>query len=95
MSWSENRAPLPSNWDSIRKIVFERDGFTCKLAWSMCTGRATEVDHVRDRDDHRLSNLRSVCSECHEVRSKRQAAKAARAKAALGRPRVRRHPGLL
>ena len=95
MSWSTTRAPLPSNWESIRQDVFKRDGFRCRLGWSMCTGRATEVDHIRDRDDHRLSNLRAVCSECHEARSRLQSAKAARAKAALARPRARRHPGLL
>lgn len=94
--WSPDRKPLPADWPARRTRVFDRDGHVCQLNYEdVCTIRATECDHVDDRDDHRIGNLQAVCSECHEVKTQRQSAEATRAAWAKTRPPKRKHPGLL
>lgn len=96
MAWSENRPPLPPDWERRRQRVFTRDGRRCRLAFKgICTGRATEVDHIGSNDDHSIKNLRAVCHDCHRKRTQDQAAEAQRALWAKTRvPRIK-HPGLL
>ena len=80
---STRRATLPTNWSStVVPHILERDP-VCQLAYpgtwhtrrgpAHCTGQATEVDHIRDRNDHTPANLRGVCSACHRRRTQAQA----------------------
>lgn len=98
MAWegSNRRQRLPANWKKIRQQVFRRDEYQC--TWieddERCMGPAEECDHIRPGDDHRLSNLRSLCKPHHGLKSAREGA-AARPKLA---PRIRpneRHPGAI
>lgn len=97
MPWSARRVqrrPLPHKQ---RMRVLERDSHRCQLRLHGCTGRAVEVDHIvpvaEGGSDHD-SNLHSVCTECHRVKSQAEALRgrmrAYRAKG-LG---FARHPGL-
>lgn len=93
-SWSYRRS-LPPNWRGIRSAVMLRDERTCRF----CGKEATDVDHIGNRDDHRLENLRALCAACHASRTGRQGVAALaegrrRARKTLRRP-VERHPGLL
>lgn len=93
--WSEDRPPLPPDWEQRRQRVFERDGWLCQLGFpEVCTVRATECDHKGERDDHRLTELQAVCSECHKVKTQQQSREAIQSKAALARPPKRVHPAL-
>jgi hypothetical protein len=74
---SSERPPTPDNWDSIRKHVYERDGYACV---NCCAKGGTNgdaelhADHVlpKSRDGpNTLQNLRTLCRECHEARHAR------------------------
>lgn len=94
--WSEDRPPLPADWDWRRERVFERDQRVCQLAFpGVCTVYATECDHKGDRDDHRVGSLQAVCSACHRVKTQGQSAEGLRAHWAKTRLPKRKHPGLL
>lgn len=71
---STRRETLPPNWRSqIRPRVLRRDGGRCQLVYpDRCVGTATEVDHIGDRLDHSLDNLRAVCEPCHAKRTQEQ-----------------------
>ena len=71
---SSRKATLPKRWAVIRLRALRRDKVLCQLRLKGCTGRATEVDHIGDRNDHSLANLRSVCSACHKQHTQAQAA---------------------
>jgi 5-methylcytosine-specific restriction enzyme A len=92
-SGTTRRASLPANWRTIRRQILDRDEWQCTdvTTGQRCTERATEVDHIGDRDDHSPANLRALCTPHHRSRSGRQGAAA--------RPRASRpsepHPGLL
>lgn len=93
---SNRRAELPSDWDSrIRPFVLERDGHQCTLTDDgvRCTYRATDVDHIGDKNDHAPANLRAICTWHHRRRSSAQG-NAARKRVPEKRP-PERHPGLL
>lgn len=102
MSWADHpawagsrrKADLPTNWPSLRTQVLARDGHVCVL----CGRPANQVDHIGDRDDHRLANLRALCPEHHHARSARQGSAAGNARR-WARDSIRRppeaHPGLL
>ena len=83
---SSRKATLPKKWPVIRLRVLRRDKVLCQLGLVGCTGVATEVDHIGDRNDHSLANLRSVCSACHKQHTQLQAA-AGRSAAAKRRSR--------
>ncbi|MEU9795051.1 hypothetical protein AB0E27_31450 [Streptomyces sparsogenes] len=56
------------------------------------------MDHIRPGDDHSDSNLTSLCSYHHRIKSSREgaAAKHARRRKIAGRfKRTEQHPGLL
>lgn len=96
MSWSSNRPPLPPDWEARRVAVFQRDKRRCQLSYEgVCTGHATEVDHIGSNADHTIKNLRAVCHECHTKRTQAQAARAQRALWAKTRVPRPKHPGLL
>lgn len=93
MAWSNRsrrRSELPANWAALRVAVFTRDGGACQLALSGCQMVATECDHIGDRLDHSLPNLRAVCHRCHAKHTGQQA-HAARNR---GRRGPEPHPGI-
>lgn len=78
MAWSrasrsERATRLPSDWPARRKRVLARDRHACQLRIAgVCVGRATDVDHIEQNDDHSDANLRAACSPCHARRSSQQ-----------------------
>ena len=92
---TDRRATLPGNWKTLRRQCFERDGWRCVAIRSdtgrRCISPARECDHINDRDDHRLSNLRSLCVWHHNLHTAQQAADARKRK----NPQMRKHPGVL
>ncbi len=97
---SNRRAELPSNWRELRWERFELDDFTCvDCGHRDPTGATLEADHVGDRHDHRIGQLRTRCgrgteNNCHGRHTQEQAAAARAAMPKANRPRPR-HPGLL
>ncbi|MFE0219469.1 HNH endonuclease signature motif containing protein [Streptomyces albidoflavus] len=89
---SDRRARLPSGWAKIRARILARDP-VCVL----CDVRpSTHCDHiVAKADDHSDAGLQGVCGPCHDQKSAREGAAAAKE---AGRPsRLRppeQHPGL-
>jgi 5-methylcytosine-specific restriction protein A len=71
--------------------VLERDGHTCQLRGERCIEHATEVDHRGASDDHRMEQLRAVCTPCHRSRTGRQGRAAQPKRAREPEP----HPGVI
>jgi hypothetical protein len=95
---STRKSTLPVDWDRLRKVCFKRDGYQC--TWVMedgfrCPMPATDCDHIEDRDDHSLANLRSLCADHHLKRTSKQAYKAKMAIKALGRLPEEPQPGII
>lgn len=80
---SNRKASLPSDWPERRRRVIARDRGICQ--WidedgtatndsgeTICGSPGTDVDHAGHRDDHRLSQLRLLCSKHHNRRSAQQ-----------------------
>ena len=61
---------LPSNWDSIVRLVKKRDATKgCALCGKMLH---LEVDHIIERSDggtNDISNLRLLCKKCHDQKT--------------------------
>lgn len=91
MSW--RRSPLPPDWPQRQRRVLERDDHRCRIRGPNCIDRATEVDHIGDRDDHDDDNLRAACTPCHRSRTGRQARAARRIEPTRRPPEP--HPGLI
>lgn len=83
---STRKVRLPANWETeIRPAVLVRDGYRCQLRFAdVCVGGATDVDHKKRGDDHRMENLQSACGPCHRRKSSMEGAAA--------RPRLNRPP---
>lgn len=62
---STRRARLPPDWDSLRLLVLERDGFTC----TSCGAPGNRVDHIVAGDNHHPSNLTTLCLPCDRRKS--------------------------
>lgn len=93
MGWdsSDRRSRLPDNWPFIRAGVLKDAGYRCQIRLPGCTGRATEVDHIRFRDES--SPLQAACSYCHGQKSSKEGvAQRAKLRAMKKRPPPR-HPG--
>lgn len=96
--WQHAHAPrrqsLPPDWSARRARQLRLDQHRCQLRGPRCTGLATEVDHIGDRDDH--ERLRSVCSPCHATRTGIQGGSASgsarRSRAALRTRPIEPHP---
>lgn len=71
---STRRSELPSNWESIRRRILDRDP-ACKVCDNALS---TEVDHIHDPHDHSDENLQGICSRCHTDKTQREAALARR-----------------
>lgn len=97
---SDRLQRLPPDWAKIRKRILRRDGFRCTHIDDgvRCAEPATDVDHIRPGDDHRETNLRSLCGPHHQAKSSREGAEALKKKRRQIDQRFRRreaHPGLL
>jgi len=83
-SKSDRRNRLPADWDKIRKRALKNDQRMCQQVLGddggICGQEATDVDHIRPGDDHRDSNLQSLCSMHHNRKSSGEGAKALAAK---------------
>ncbi|MCX5598442.1 HNH endonuclease [Streptomyces phaeochromogenes] len=90
---SDRKSRLPSGWSKIRARILARDPI-CKI----CGVRPSAFcDHiVAKADDHSDTGLQGLCGPCHDQKSAREGAAAAKAK---GRPTRQRpgesHPGIL
>lgn len=90
---SERRKRLPAGWTKIRARILERDPI-CKI----CDVRPSAFcDHIIAKaDDHSETGLQGVCGPCHDQKSAREGAAAAKAKGRPSRTRpAEQHPGLL
>lgn len=104
MPWegSTRKVTLPPDWEKRRDLVFQRDGNRCviiKADGRRCWDREfLECDHIGDRDNHELSNLRTICKWHHQKRSSMQGGTAS-AVAKQNRPTLKRppeaHPGMI
>lgn len=97
MAWknkSSRTAPLPADWPKRRAIVLKRDGYRCvhirEDTGRRCIERATDVDHLGEPDDHRLSMLQSLCSYHHGQKTSSQGGRRVRQK-----KKITLHPGLI
>lgn len=97
MAWgvhrTDRRDTLPPDWPARRARTFERDGYRCVHIRYDTERRCSETknlecDHINDRGDHSLENLRTLCAFHHAQRSGRQggAASAARKRRGFTRP---------
>jgi len=90
---SDRKSRLPSGWAKIRARILERD-VTCVL----CGVRPSAFcDHIVAKADlNGDSDLQGVCGPCHDQKSAREGAVAAKAKGRPSRTRPpEQHPGLL
>jgi len=98
---SDRKFRLPANWESLRKQVHRRDTSRCQVPLSdgkRCLEPATDVDHIKRGDDHRIENLRCICDWHHAKKSAAEGAQAYNAKMKKSRAKFRRvekHPGLI
>lgn len=98
MGWetSDRRDTLPANWPALRAERLLIDGHRCTSTMrdgSRCRDRATDVDHPDDRTNHRVEDLRSICTWHHRRKSSREGAAARRPLSERRRPEA--HPGLI
>lgn len=81
-------SPLPSNWHRIRRQVLNRDSHKCQI----CQHIGTQVDHINSSVEHTLTNLRTLCTQCHNKRSSYQAIAKKAEMRKWGRREEERHP---
>lgn len=91
---SARRQQLPPDWATpggLRDQVFARDGRVCALRFEgICRGHATDVDHKKRGNDHRLENLQPACRPCHQRKSSQEGGEV---RVPLRRP-PEKHPAL-
>ena len=85
---STRRSRLPADWAQRRAAVLTRDPI-CRHCHQ---APATEADHIKAGDDHRLTNLQGLCLPCHLIKSSAEG-HAARYAHPRRRP-TEPHPGL-
>lgn len=104
MAWgvhrTDRRETLPPDWPARRASTFARDGYQCVHVREDNEQRCTETtnlecDHIGDRGDHSLDNLRTLCRYHHAKRSGGQGgvASATRKRKKYTRP-AEEHPPL-
>lgn len=65
MGWGNSR--YPSNWNSIRKDILERDGYQCtECGTSKEQLHVHHITPVSEGGSHSPKNLRTLCHSCHE-----------------------------
>lgn len=104
MAWGQ-REPLTPEW---RRVVTQvrRDPTrkACELGWQGCSGVATEVDHIKNRDAwpegvpgrDSIDNAQHLCHECHARKTSiEQQRKRKKNRESAKHPWTRlKHPGL-
>lgn len=86
MTWntSTRRQRLPRNWPAIRLTCLQRDRFLCQWiradTGTRCNATANQADHITPGDDHRLTNLQSLCEYHHNKKSSQEGGTARAAK---------------
>ena len=67
------RQDYPSDWDTRRKKVYKRDNYRCQNC-GVCGGPKGNAElhahHIVPKSNggsHKLSNLQTVCSACHNA----------------------------
>ncbi|QWY79544.1 HNH endonuclease [Mycobacterium phage Scout] len=96
MSWnsSDRSSRLPADWEeNYRQPVLRAAEYRCQIRRPGCLGKATDVDHIRRGDDHRLSNLQAACSRCHGKKSSAEGHARKRELRARRKRPTERHPG--
>lgn len=53
------------DWDTIRKRVYQRDGYRCVMCGKKGKLHAHHIVPVRVSKDNSMNNLVSVCNKCH------------------------------
>lgn len=98
MSWKsvERKAELPANWKALRLEVLERDQYRCQ--WledgKRCNAEANNVDHIKRGNDHRKSNLQSLCPKHHGRKTSREGKEARYGLAPRRGKLFEPHPGM-
>ena len=99
MAWSTStRAKrLPPNWATIRRQVRARARGKCQAHRHApgCNRQGAECDHISPGDNHDLSNLQWLSTECHDMKTREENAEANRLRARLRIKPAEKHPGLL
>lgn len=92
MSWetSNRHERLPRDWSAIVLTVKRRAKGRCEDKHHAlgCDGIGTDVDHIRQGDDHSLSNLQLLSAACHARKTRLDNGYRATVKAP-----AERHPG--
>jgi 5-methylcytosine-specific restriction protein A len=99
VSWetSDRKSRLPKNWPQLVAKVKKRAGGRCE--WRLprsgkrCPRDGVDVDHIRNNDNHDLSNLRLLCETHHDRKSSGEGRKARADKRALRFRPPPQHPG--
>lgn len=63
-------------WEALRLQALQRDRYLCQLCLPKRFTAATVVDHIVPRSkggSNEMSNLMSLCTDCHDPKSKREA----------------------
>jgi 5-methylcytosine-specific restriction protein A len=95
MAWhtSTRRTSLPKDWASRVRTVWARDHGLCRwpVGDTQCGAPGRDVDHKRDRNDHRIESLWLLCGPHHDAKT--------HAESMASRPTLKRppeaHPGIL
>lgn len=89
---STRRGHLPADWSTVVvPRIMARDGRRCYLCGRL---GADQVDHKRNGDDHRDSNLAAVHGwPCHARKTAQEGNAARRARHGAARHPGERHPG--
>src|SRR4051794_27619002 len=94
---STRKDRLPPNWPALRRAVLRRDGHACQWRTTQgttCGARATDVDHIIRGDDHRITNLQSLCGYHHGKKTGSEGGSASALKREAQRTSHYKHPGL-
>lgn len=70
------RPQWKKGWEALRLRALQRDKHLCQLCLPKRFTAATEVDHIVNRaakGTNDMSNLQSLCADCHAQKSKREA----------------------
>lgn len=64
------KRPPREVWDSLREIVWNRDGQKCVRCGTPQTIKECHIDHIKSGKlaTNELSNLRTLCRRCHVLR---------------------------
>lgn len=98
MSWSaKRRNENTPEVQRLKRAALKRCHYQCEMHGRHCTLKATEVDHIIplfEGGQDVMSNVRGVCHECHDAKSRAERTRALKATyKKLYRPHPV-HPGL-